>query len=69
VAATAFHYVSIALRLLTLAGCTYFLARTAMRPDELEELRWYDRVIRAAGAILILALSAFAIVSWLPWRG
>ena len=49
-------YIRVALRLVMTALMAYWLAKTAIKPDQFEKLRWYDRLIRAIGAIMFLAL-------------
>ena len=39
-------------------------AYTALRPDPAEHLRWYDRLIRAIGALILLTFLVFEIALW-----
>lgn len=43
-------------------------AKTVLKPDEDEPLRWYDRLLRALGVILLLVFLSFGIPRWLGWR-
>ena len=53
--------------LIWIVGLVY-LAKTVAKPDEDEPLRWYDRVLRALGVILVLVFLSFGIPRWLGWH-
>jgi hypothetical protein len=38
-----------------------------MRPDASEHLRWYDRLIRAVGVLILGTFLLFGIPSWFGW--
>jgi hypothetical protein len=45
-----------------------WLAKTVVKPDPDEPLRWYDRMLRAIGVILLFALLTFGIPRWFGWH-
>ena len=47
--------------------CVIWLARSAIRPRPDENLRWHDRLLRAAGVLILATLLAFGIPRWLGW--
>ena len=60
-------WMRIILRLGSIAAAGYGLAKTALKPDAFEKLAWYDRVIRALGALLFLALFVLGVFYWPQW--
>ncbi len=55
------------LRLLTWIVGIFWLARSVIKPDPNEHLRWYDRLIRALGVLILGTLMLFGIPRWLGW--
>jgi hypothetical protein len=47
---------SISQRVSDALNSIFYLARTALWPDKSLHLRWYDRILRAIGVLIILAV-------------
>jgi hypothetical protein len=45
----------------------YWLARSVIKPDPAEHLRWYARTIRAIGVLILGSLVLFGVPRWLGW--
>lgn len=48
-------------------SCVIWLARSAIRPRADENLRSYDKVLRAVGVLILGTLLAFGLPRWLGW--
>ncbi len=44
-----------------------WLARSVVKPNPREHLRWYDRIIRAIGVVILGSLILFGIPRWFGW--
>lgn len=44
-----------------------WMGRSVIRPDPDEHLRWYDRLLRAVGVLIVGTLLLFGIPRWLGW--
>ncbi len=65
-ASTLWRYVAIAGG--TLAWCAWLwrvMLRPVLRPHEADHLRWYDRALRGAFALLMIAFLAYAVPRWI----
>jgi hypothetical protein len=47
--------------------CLFWMARTVVKPDPLEHLRWYDRILRGIGVLILGSLILFGIPHWFGW--
>jgi hypothetical protein len=55
------------LRITVWISCVAWLARTPFRSRPDENLRWHDRLLRAAGVLIIATLLMFGVPRWLGW--
>lgn len=56
------------IRILLWIAASLWLAKSVVKPDPDEHLRWYDRTLRAVGVLLLLAFLTFGIPLWLGWH-
>jgi uncharacterized membrane protein YfbV (UPF0208 family) len=58
-------YVVGALQVATWIVGLYWLAKSAIRPDPKNRLKWYDRIIRLVGVLMFGTFLLFGIPYWL----